>query len=85
MGAPWGIYYSAKDQALWMCDGKYNRIVKLNMEGQVVWVLSSQGKAPGKVDFAHSIAADPADGSIYVAEIKNWRVQKWAQEAPAKK
>jgi len=79
MGAPWGIYYSASDQAIWMCDGKYNRIVKLNMEGQVTGVLSSWGKAPGKVDFAHSIAVDPADASIYVAEIKNWRVQKWTK------
>jgi DNA-binding beta-propeller fold protein YncE len=85
MGSPWGLYYSAKDQAIWMCDGKYNRIVKLNMEGQIVGVLSSAGKAPGKVDFAHSIAADPADGSIYVAEIKNWRVQKWAPESAVKK
>jgi DNA-binding beta-propeller fold protein YncE len=60
-------------------DGKYNRILKLNMEGQVTGVLSSWGKAPGKVDFAHSVAVDPTDGSIYVAEIKNWRVQKWTR------
>jgi hypothetical protein len=42
-------------------------------------VLSSWGKAPGKVDYAHSIAVDPTDGAIYVAEIKNWRVQKWTR------
>jgi DNA-binding beta-propeller fold protein YncE len=79
IGAPWGLYYSAKEQAIWMCDGKYNRIVKLNLEGQILGALSSWGKTPGKVDFAHSIAVDPADGSIYVAEIKNWRVQKWTK------
>jgi len=41
----------------------------------------SYGKAPGKLDFAHSIAVD-AEGSIFVGEIRNWRVQKWAR-APA--
>ena len=81
IGAPWGIYYVAKEQSFYMCDGKYNRILKLNMEGQVTGQLSSWGKAPGKVDYAHSIAVDP-DGSIYVAEIKNWRVQKWALPPP---
>src|SRR5438093_482239 len=30
------------------------------------------------VEFTHSIAVD-AEGSIYVAEIKNWRIQKWAR------
>ena len=63
-----------------MCDGKYNRILKLNLEGQVLGVLSSWGKAPGKIDFAHSIAADPSDGSLYTVEIKNWRVQKWVHQ-----
>jgi DNA-binding beta-propeller fold protein YncE len=81
IGAPWGIYYVPKQQAFYMCDGKYNRILKLNMEGQVVGRMSGWGKAPGKVDYAHSIAVDPADGSIYVAEIKNWRVQKWTRPA----
>jgi DNA-binding beta-propeller fold protein YncE len=79
IGSPWGIYYIAKEQAIYMCDGKYNRILKLNLEGQVLGVLSSWGKAPGKVDYVHSIAVDPADSSIYTAEIKNWRVQKWAR------
>jgi hypothetical protein len=53
-------------------------VVKLNMEGQVVGVLSSFGKTPGKLDFPHHIALD-SDGSLYVAEIKNWRVQKFAK------
>ena len=77
IGAPWGLVYAAKEQAIYMCDGKYNRILKLNLEGQVLGVLSSWGKAPGKLDYAHSITYDPADGSLYTAEIKNWRVQKW--------
>ena len=80
VGAPWGLYYAAKEDAIYMCDGLHNRIVKLSTKGDVLGVLGSYGKAPGMLDFAHSIAVD-AEGSIYVAEIKNWRVQKWARTA----
>jgi DNA-binding beta-propeller fold protein YncE len=80
IGAPWGLSYAPREQAIYMCDGRYNRIVKLNLEGQVLGVLSSWGKAPGKLDYAHSIAVDPNDGSLYTAEIKNWRVQKWLRQ-----
>ncbi|HKW97215.1 MAG TPA: hypothetical protein VJN43_05740 [Bryobacteraceae bacterium] len=61
-----------------MCDGLNNRIVKLNTEGNVLGVLSSYGRIPGNLDFAHNIAVD-STGAIYVSEIKNWRVRKWAK------
>ncbi len=78
VGSPWGLYYVARENALYMCDGYNNRIVKLNTEGQVLGVLGSYGKTAGKLDFAHNIAVD-GHGDIYVAEIKNWRVQKFAK------
>ena len=77
IGAPWGLVYSSKENCIYMCDGLNNRIVKLNMEGQVLGTLSGYGKAPGKLDFVHNIALD-STGALYVAEIKNWRVQKFA-------
>jgi peptidylamidoglycolate lyase len=80
IGSPWGLYYSPKEEAIYMCDGKYDRILKLNLEGQVLGVLSAYGKAPGKLDYAHSIAVDPDDSSLYTAEIKTWRVQKWVRK-----
>jgi len=79
LGAPWGLYYAAKENALYMCDGKYDRILKLSLEGEVLGVLSSYGVAPGKLSYVHSIAVDPADGSLYTVEIKTWRVQKWVR------
>ena len=78
IGAPWGLDYVAREDAIYMCDGKNNRILKLNLEGQVLGVLSHYGKLPGELDFAHSIAVD-STGAIYVVEIKNWRVQKFAR------
>jgi len=77
LGNPWGLYYVAKENAIYMCDGHANRVLKLNTDGQVLGVLGSFGKSPGKFDFAHNIAVD-STGAIYVAEIKNWRVQKFA-------
>lgn len=77
IGQPWGLYYASREDALYMCDGLNNRVVKLNLDGQVQGVLGSFGKASGKLDFAHHLAVD-SSGSIYVAEIKNWRVQKFA-------
>ncbi|MBI1791614.1 MAG: hypothetical protein HYR60_29140 [Acidobacteria bacterium] len=78
VGQPWGLAYSKKEDALYMADGLNNRVVKLNLDGQILGVLGSYGKAPGKFDFAHHIAVD-STGAIYVAEIKNWRVQKFAR------
>jgi DNA-binding beta-propeller fold protein YncE len=77
IGAPWGLHFAAKENAMYMADGKNNRVIKLNLDGQVLGVLGSYGRTQGKLDFAHHLAVD-SEGSIYVAEIKNWRVQKFA-------
>jgi len=78
IGSPWGLHYVRGEDAIYMCDGVNNRVVKLNLEGQVLGVLGSYGKIPGRFDFAHNIALD-STGAIYVAEIKNWRVQKFVK------
>lgn len=76
VGQPWGLYYVKRENALYMCDGLNDRIVKLNLDGQVLGVLGTHGKIAGKLDFPHNLAVD-STGAIYVAEIKNWRVQKF--------
>jgi DNA-binding beta-propeller fold protein YncE len=80
VGAPWGVYYSAKDDAIFMCDGKYDRITKLSLDGKVLGEIGTWGKTPGRLDYVHSISVDPSDSSIYTVEIKNWRVQKWVKQ-----
>ena len=78
VGQPWGLAYSAKEEAIYACDGLNNRVVKLSMDGRILGTLSGFGKAPGKFDFPHHMAVD-SEGSLYVVEIKNWRVQKFAR------
>lgn len=80
IGAPWGLCYVAKENAIYMCDGAYGRITKLSLDGEILGVLSSFGPAPGKVNYVHGIAVDPTDMSIYTVEIKSWRVQKWVRQ-----
>jgi DNA-binding beta-propeller fold protein YncE len=79
LGSPWGLYYVARENAIYMADGLNNRVLKINTDGQVLGTLGRFGKIPGTFDFAHHLAVD-SSGSIYVAEIKNWRVQKFAVE-----
>jgi DNA-binding beta-propeller fold protein YncE len=79
VGSPWGVVITA-DDSIFMCDGYNNRILKLNLSGEVLGVLSGPGKLPGELDYAHHLAVGPS-GSIYVAEIKNWRVQKFSAQS----
>jgi len=77
VGQPWDVYYAAQENAIYMCDGKWDRVVKLSTDGKVLGELGHFGNAPGELSFAHAIAVSPDGKDIYVAEIKNWRVQKW--------
>lgn len=77
IGQPWGLAYSEKENAMYIADGLNNRVVKANLDGQVLGVLGQFGKAPGSFDFAHHMAVD-SEG-LLIAEIKNWRVQKFAK------
>jgi DNA-binding beta-propeller fold protein YncE len=79
LGSPWGLRYVAKQNAIYMADGYNNRVLKVDLDGRVLGVLGRFGKEPGTFDFAHNLAID-STGAIYVAEIKNWRVQKFAAE-----
>lgn len=75
LGSPWGLAL-AGDDSIFIADGHNNRILQVGLDGRVTGQMSSAGKTPGKVDFAHHLAVD-SKGNVYVAEIKNWRVQKF--------
>jgi DNA-binding beta-propeller fold protein YncE len=74
-GSPWGLELT-KDGFLFMADGYANRVVKLDLDGNVLGTFGAAGKTEGLFAFAHSIAVGK-QGEIFVAEILNWRVQKF--------
>jgi len=75
VGSPWGI--QIKDDLIFMCDGHNSRVLKLSLDGEILGVLGGPGKLPGQFDFVHHMAIGPSN-SLYTAEIKNWRAQKFA-------
>jgi 6-bladed beta-propeller/NHL repeat len=78
IGAPWGLTYVAREDAVYMADGVNMRVVKLNMHGDVAEVLGGPGKGPGQFDQPHGIALD-STGALYVTEIANQRIQKFVK------
>ena len=75
VGSPWGLALTAGEE-LFLCDGHANRVLKLKLDGQVLGIFGAPGRVAGRLDFAHHLAVGP-HGSVYIAEIKNWRVQKF--------
>jgi DNA-binding beta-propeller fold protein YncE len=75
LGSPWGLALT-RDQEIFMADGRNNRVLKLTREGKVLGALGSPGKKPGEFAYAHHLTVSPG-GELYVAEILNWRVQKF--------
>jgi hypothetical protein len=65
-----------QDETIFMGAGHNNRILKLNLKGEIQGVLGGPGKHPGQLDFVHHMATGTSR-NFYVAEIKNWRVQKF--------
>ena len=75
VGSPWGLHITPEKE-IYMADGHNNRVIKLNREGKILGSLGKKGKLPGHFNFAHHLAVDLL-GNLYVAEIKNWRVQRF--------
>jgi sugar lactone lactonase YvrE len=76
-GSPWGLEITP-DQRLYVADGYANRVLLMNLDGQVLGSLGSPGKMPGEFAFVHSLAVSKG-GDIYTAEILNWRAQKFVK------
>jgi DNA-binding beta-propeller fold protein YncE len=74
-GPPCGLYLTP-DQTLWLAHGHAGKIMKLDLNGNVLGVTGGgPGKSLGQYGEAHYMAVTP-QGDIYVADTLNWRVQK---------
>jgi DNA-binding beta-propeller fold protein YncE len=79
-GTPCGLFIGP-DQHIWLAHGHAGQVMKLDLDGNVLGVTGSQGKALGQFGEAHFIAVSPKD-EIYVADTLNWRIQKFVKKAP---
>jgi DNA-binding beta-propeller fold protein YncE len=71
-GLPQGLYLAGP--FLFVGDG--TRVVKLDLSGRVIGILGSRGKASGEFIGLHGLTV-ATDGTLYTAELINWRVQKF--------
>jgi DNA-binding beta-propeller fold protein YncE len=75
-GAPWAICITpGPNQVLYSSDAFPGRIYKLSLDGKVLGMLGKSGKQPKQFGWIHEIAC-PAENTLYVGELLNWRVQK---------
>ena len=62
-----------------MCDGDAGRVFKFSLDGKALGAFGSDGQASGQLHQAHGITVD-AEGSVYVAETRNSRIQKFVRK-----
>jgi hypothetical protein len=78
---PYGLLIRP-DQHIWMVDGGYDRIIKLDQNGKSLGAFGEPGHKPGQFAWAHFMALGP-DQTIYVADVLHWRFKAFAHTAPS--
>jgi len=74
-GTPCGLCMCRDQKHLMMAHGHAGKIMKLDLQGNVLGSTGGQGKGPNRYGEAHFLALDRKE-DIYVADTLNWRVQK---------
>jgi DNA-binding beta-propeller fold protein YncE len=77
--------FATQDRAVWAMTGTTNRLLKYDRDGhlQTYWgTANTQGIFPGSLYAPHGFSVDP-EGSLYIADYRNHRVQKFVPSAGA--
>jgi DNA-binding beta-propeller fold protein YncE len=76
LGSPWTLCITpGPQQVLYVADGYQNRIFKVDLNGKILGGFGQTGRQLGQFINTHGMACD-GNGDIFVAETRNWRVQK---------
>jgi DNA-binding beta-propeller fold protein YncE len=76
LGSPWTLCLTqGPKQTLYVADGYQNRIFKVDLDGNILGAYGETGRQLGQFINTHGLSCN-ADGDLFVAETRNWRVQK---------
>jgi sugar lactone lactonase YvrE len=76
LGSPWTLCLTqGPKQTLYVADGYQNRIFKVDLDGNILGAYGETGRQLGQFINTHGLSCN-ADGELFVAETRNWRVQK---------
>lgn len=78
VGPPSGLHLTDENY-LYMTDAAKGRIVKLDLEGNILGMMGEPGKQPGQLGWPHWIFVNK-NKEIFVTEINNWRAQKFVKK-----
>jgi DNA-binding beta-propeller fold protein YncE len=78
-GTPCGLCLMRDGRHLMLAHGHAGKIIKLDLNGNVLGATGGQGKGPNRYGEAHFLALDRKE-DIYVADTLNWRVQKLVKQ-----
>jgi len=73
---PWTICITnGPTQYLYTSDQEPGRIYKLSLDGKILGMLGESGRDTAQFNWIHGLAC-PADDTLFVADMNNWRVLK---------
>jgi hypothetical protein len=74
--APWALCISpTTPQYLFVVDAEPGRLYKMTLDGKILGMLGQSGHRMGQFNWPHALAC-PAENTVFVADMNNWRVQK---------
>lgn len=74
-GTPCGLAMTRDRRHMYLAHGHTGRIMKIDLEGNVLGGTGGQGKGLGRYGEAHYLALNRKEDTIYVADTLNWCVQ----------
>ncbi len=75
LGHPYGLFL-APDQHLYLADAEASRVSEIDIHGNMLGSFGIAGRGPGQFAGAHALAIT-SKKEIFVAEVFNWRVEKF--------
>jgi DNA-binding beta-propeller fold protein YncE len=75
VGHPYGLFIGPA-QHIYLADAEASRILEIDPNGKILGEFGTAGRGPGQFAGAHALAVT-ANRKLFVAEVFNWRVEKF--------